>query len=136
MRIDDTALMRETVTINAVGVKESHNYEWVGESPYIYITGCALDGLGVPDNATSFLVGPYRLLRIERDPVMDAWLCVRADRFGALRVWLYRATRWIDLAYRRCIITLAVWGLADYSAQNIPTWCDIHALKRWAKVVK
>ncbi len=132
----NTAHIRETVAMNAVGVREVHNVEWVGNSLYIYISDELLrDIVGVGGKITPLQIGPYKLIAVTGDIDMarGAWLYVRADRFGALRAWLYRATRWIDLVYRRCIITLAVWGLADYSQYTVPTWRDIHALKRWEK---
>ncbi len=134
----DTALILTQVKFNALGQREQVTFQWVGESPYTYITGVALDDLGIKDEDKSFWIGPYRLVKLERYVDRDEWLCIRSDWQYAWRVPIYRSTRWLDWAYRRLIVVLAVFELADYHQYAIPSWRDIHALKRWArpKVVK
>lgn len=125
---DPYSVIEITMRVNALGLRESETFRIVGDSPYVLVG--RLDDAKTGDVVK---IGPFNLLVVERRWEIDGALCVRADRFGALRIWVYRATRWLDWAYRRCIITLAVWGLADYQQASIPSWRDIRALKRWAK---
>lgn len=123
---------------NALGQTEQITYKWIGDSPCIYVTGAALDDMGIEYCDGDFWIGPYHLLKVDRYTERDEWLCVRADKLGALRVFFYRATRWLDWFYRRCIVVLAVFGLADYHDATIPGWRDIHFVQwlRRRKVVK
>lgn len=61
-------------------------------------------------------------------------LYVRTDRAGWLN-WLFRASarktsRIARQAYERAILTLYVWGLADYEASKRPSWRDIKIRNR------
>lgn len=127
----DTAYLKVTQHINPLGKVEQLTYEWEGKSPYVRVPSRTVSGLGVGPYKIN--IGPYRLLVIEFEPWQDTFLCVCRDRLGQLRVALYRATRLLDLAYRRSIVTLAVWNLADYSPGYIPSWRDIKLVKRLIK---
>ena len=48
---------------------------------------------------------------------------------------LYKLTRWLDVIYRRAIITLYVWRLARYQQAAIPTWRDVNALRWLAEMI-
>lgn len=89
--------------------------------------------LGVSESDEYFIIPPFELLKVEYFAARREWLCVRVDKFGALRVFIYRATRWLDWFYRRSIIVLAVYGAADFHDGYIPSWRDIHILKRLVK---
>lgn len=121
---------------NMLGQLEQVTYEWCGRSPYTVITSIAMRDMGIIETENFFILGPYRLIKMEYRPQTMEWLCVRADRLGTLRVFVYRATRWLDWFYRRSIVVLAIYGAADYQQYQIPSWRDIHALKWMAKVVK
>ena len=130
----EVAYLKVTQRRNELGKIEQINYEWEGKSPYLLITRDFLDDFfRVGTDISRVQFGPYKLLRVENDYAKDTVLYVRADRFGALRVALYKATRLFDLMYRRMIITLAVWNLAEYKPYVIPSWRDIKLLKRFAK---
>lgn len=125
--------IRVTLRAGALGV-ESKTYEWIGDSPYAYIDrrDISIDN----EHAGVFTVGPFRLILIQYEYHRDAWLCVRSDRLGVLRVYLYRSTRLLDLFYRRSIMTMAVWGLADHHFSRVPSYKDIHVVQRISEIIK
>lgn len=133
--LQDVAWLKFTVTTNPLGVRDSLTVDWDGKSPYTYISNLRLDEF----NAVTRLirgrdeiqVGPYRLLKVADELATDMVLYVRKDKFGAIRVRLYKATHLLDLIYRRAIITLAVWKLAEYHPSMIPSWRDIKLLKKF-----
>ncbi len=129
-------MIEATMKKNALGMTEQVTFRWVGKSPYVYVRGSALDDLGISTSHASFFVGPYRLLKVERFPESDEWLCVRSGRLGSLRVLVYRATRWLDWFYRRSIVVLAIYGAAEHHAACIPSWRDVYVLKWLSKVAK
>jgi hypothetical protein len=129
----DTSMLHVTVRTNELGVREALNYEWRGKSPYIRLSGNLIEDDVAITQKRDLVFGPYRLKFVEYYRAEDIGLYVRADKLGALRVTLYRLTRLLDLIYRRCIITLAVWGLAKYSQVSIPSWRDIYIFKRFVK---
>lgn len=128
----DSAWIKSTVTANPLGRRESITYKLVGESPYVRFDRRFLQSGDIKKikGEEEIQIGPYRLLKMESGVYWDYVLYVRKDKFGAFRVWFYKSTRLLDLIYRRLIITLAVWRLADYSQGFIPSWRDIRILKR------
>lgn len=130
----ETAYIEASVKTNALGKREAITYTWKGESPYVRITWGLLSDIAPGVQAPERLqLGPYRLLFVEDEYHWGTAIYVQEDRFGALRVALYKSTRLLDLIYRRTIITLAVWRLADFNPAAIPSWKDIKALKRFIK---
>lgn len=129
----DTAKIVATVKTNSIGIRESITYEWIGKTPYTIITGCALSDMGFVDFPEKLIIGPYHLLKLGDKFDVDAAEYVRADKLGSIRVFFYRITRALDLIYRRLIITLAVWKLADYDPSRIPSWRNIRLLKRFSR---
>ena len=119
---------------NTLGMQEAKNYEWIGASPFLEVFPVLLGDLGYTNfNEPAIRLGPYKLLFVEYRPHKGVILYVRADRLGKIRVALYKATRLLDLIYRRLIITMAVWNLADYHISVIPTWTDIKIVQKWRK---
>lgn len=85
-----------------------------------------------------FQVGPFKLRMLETDPwPCDVIVAVR-DRglVTDLRCFWHRVSRLAQIACRRFIVTLAVWGLADRNLATIPTWRDVHLLQRIGKWTK
>lgn len=135
-QVVDTAYLITHVKTNNLGVRESTNYEWSGNSPYLYVDIRFIADLypnKLPmnswDDIKEIQIGPYKLLQVDTSSMWNL-LYVRKDKFGQLRVWLYKSTRMFDLIYRRMIITLAVWNLAEYSQACIPTWKDIKLFRK------
>ena len=125
----EAANLEVTVQTSPLGKREAVNYRWVGKSPYLRIDGRLLQDMGYTENAPRVQFGPYKLMFVEYEYFSGVSVYVRSDKLGALRVVLYKSTRLLDLAYRRLIITLAVWGLAEFSPAKIPSWQDIKFLK-------
>jgi len=128
----ETSKLTFAVKTNKLGQRESLTCEWEGKSPYIYIAiPVIMDELNVNWNEIpkEVQLGPYKLLEVSREPQYDSILYVRKDKFGKLRVALYKSTRWMDLIYRRLLLTLVVWNLANYSMNSIPSWRDIKFFK-------
>jgi hypothetical protein len=129
----------ETIRTNALGKQEELTYGWEGGR----IT--SLDEWQIGKYTRNLRpgaivnIGPYRLRVMDfsspgPSPPYREFIVVRDDfRWTIFLLWLYRTTRWLDRFYRRCIITLAVWGLADYSEAWLPSWRDIRVLKRFSR---
>ena len=123
---------------NALGMPERYDYEWDG-GPCVRVSYYLVD---MADNRQIeydkkqgvIRVGPYRLRIMEEYPWCDFFECVRED------YWLWWAvvgwhllSRIVDIAYRRLIITLAVWRLAEYDQGAIPHWKQIKIVIRVRK---
>lgn len=76
-------------------------------------------------------LGPYILHVIEDDVMRGEYVCIREDYpFWYVVVWWHNSTRWLDLVYRRLIVTLSIWGLAEYTPAA--SWHDIYLIQ-WLK---
>lgn len=94
----------------------------------------AIRKISQPDIGDIVEAGPYRLKVFEYDALffVDTYYLTRLDSpIANLRVTAYRLTRWLELIYRRLIITAAVWKLAGYHGAQIPSWRDLHIAKRF-----
>lgn len=114
---------------------ERRDYRWIGKSPVTKVDYWSMlpqfDGLDFRLVGKRVSIGPFQLRVLEFSVVEPCYTLVREDYplWWALYLW-HRLTPLLDLIYRRTIITLAVWKLAEYREYEIPTWRDIHAL-RW-----
>lgn len=77
-----------------------------------------------------FSLGPFRLLVIDYDLMRDQILVIQTGRMAWLRLYIHKAIRGMDLAYRRFVVSMCVWGLAKYNPARIPTWRDIYLLDK------
>jgi hypothetical protein len=118
-------------------------FEWDGpKDGIIRISGeflshfCGFMGSRPKDMINETLsFGPYKLKCYETDemPLHTDYLFFRTDSSMAyIKVFLYHSSRWFDLAYRRLIITAAVWRLAEYYPHQIPSWQDLYIV-HWVK---
>jgi hypothetical protein len=106
--------------------------EWQGP-PVTLINRFLLEEL--PDWAVSsdgemIQIGPYVLRNTGvYEPAPRAFYCYRVD--SGLEYWLWwRLCQSLDFVWRRILLTLAVWGLAQWPRQGeYPTWR--HVLRRW-----
>lgn len=123
-----TGMIQVSVFTNALGVRERMEYRWVGP-PCVEISSDAYAYRG-PDQPR-IQIGPYRLHLIEWHYERNSGLFVRTSYpfWWAFVAW-HRMNRGADLAYRRIILTLAVWGLAEYASGRIPSWRDIKIVRR------
>lgn len=79
-------------------------------------------------------IGPFNLKVFEFDGFRGVYRLVRTDSLlGNIKVIAYRLTRWLDLAYRRLIITAAVWKLAEYRPERYPSWEDLYIVQRFRR---
>lgn len=125
----ETSYIERTVHVNPIGKLEGFSYKWIGDSPYVYIDFYVMETEGLREK-NLISIGGHKLLFVEIDYMRGSYLFVRKDKLGAMRIFLHKASRFLDLAYRRFIITLAVWNLAKYHEGKIPSWRDIRIFKK------
>jgi hypothetical protein len=76
--------------------------------------------------------GPYKLRMVEDSPWENIATFVRQDwPFWWLLIAWHRVNRLAEIAYRRFIITLAVWGFAERRWEKMPVLDNIHLVKRF-----
>lgn len=79
-----------------------------------------------PKRGDTLWVGPYCVRVIDYSLMRDE---IIAYRERPILSWLFVASyavlTTLDLIYRRCIITLSVWGLADCRYGSLPSWRDV-----------
>jgi hypothetical protein len=119
----------------ATGKLERTEYQWVGRSRCVYISFELADQIGwiVPEKIIKF--GPYRLAILENDLMRGAYYCRHIDNiFSWLPVIWHRINRVLDIAYRRFIVTLAIWNLAEYNGAVIPHANQIYLVQKVRKL--
>jgi len=132
-----------TVHYAALGGVERRDYRWIGGDianfPISYlsdndpsVTWYALPPYKPGDRLR---IGPFKLRILERERGwrFDEFLVIRERGLVTdLRLFWHRFGKLLDVAYRRAVITLAVWRLAERNEGAIPTWRDVHAPRRVA----
>lgn len=117
---------------------EGYTYEWKGKSPLVMISYHLLDQADpkllkrLPNDMLQ--IGPYKLKKVETDfshgypdeiyvrVDYPLWrLVVIANKFGKV----------LRIVKARFILTLAVWGLADYNPAVYPSFRDIKVIRNW-----
>lgn len=131
--MSETGLIHIHREMGALGI-EQLRYQWTGNNR-AWISGDFLDHQNLPKMLGAMIeIGPYSVRIIDYGPSRRSFL---VERGNSITTWLHwqdiRLAQLLDLAYRRTIITAAVWGLATYREYEVPTWRDIHALRRFAK---
>ncbi len=130
--IEPNGKLIATRHVNTVrNILERIDYEWQG-GPVARVSGDLARELEYKPDSDVIRIGPYRLQVLERLYMYDAYLCVRKDwPFWWLIALRHRLDRRAEITYRRLIVTLAVWGLADwpYGGAMLPSWRDIYAVK-------
>ena len=130
MNIDKISNIEVTETYSVLGAPIHRDYKWVGETPYVRISLILLYFIqSLKDNLDIVQIGPYKLQLIEK-----SWryhIYVRMDYpFWRLAVAWHKASRLLYIAYGKFIVTLAVWGLAEYNQAVEPTWRDIYLIQK------
>lgn len=119
---------------NALGMTERIEHKWVGKSPVMIISW---RDMALTPHSTYLdkkgnkicVIGPYRL-RIIGSASDGNYEAVRMDYpFWWIYPFLHHVNKLSDLFYRRVIITCAVWGLAEYSGNRIPSYEDLYIYK-------
>lgn len=113
------------------GQLERVEYKWVGTSPYVHVSKELLESTKWDVPEKRLRIGGYKLVVIEREFWRDCYLCVRVNNwFSWLLVYWQPTKRILETVYRRSIITLAVWGLARWDRNAIPSASDIYLVQR------
>lgn len=128
---NENAQLMITNFFNPIGLLERQEFEWRGKSRSVEVSNSILWDLNISQSEKEIQIGPYRLVLLRRSGFSDTCLYIRKDYpLWWLLVFWHKAIPVLDLIYRRFIITLAVWNLADYNRAVIPTWRDIRLFKR------
>jgi len=128
---NEMAQLLITNSYNPLGLIERRDFEWRGKSRSVEVTNNVLWDLDISRFEKEIQIGPYRLVLLGRKDYSDTCLYIRKDYpLWWLLVFWHKAIPVLDLIYRRFIITLAVWNLADYNRAVVPNWRDIRLFKR------
>lgn len=123
---------------NNLGRLERLEYEWCGNpitSVSLRVIYCG-DALCL-DGYKFIQIGPYKLKCIEEYTGQFELRYIRYDYpLWFLYIFWHKFNRVLDLFYRRCIITLAVWNLADFNAGAIPSIKDIYLFQWFQQIMK
>jgi hypothetical protein len=133
------------VHYNELGNREHIDYTWKGGDVAAislqliegaYGTQVVKDFDGLPEIGDRLRIGAFDLRVVEFEP-WNMWILAARDRGLAtsLRVFWHKFGKVADIAYRRLIITLAVWGLARRDGATVPHWRDVYALDKIAKAL-
>ena len=104
-------------------------YAWEGGPTIAISRGLMQEAEWIQRKGNLLHIGPYRLRIVQEPDGRDPWgryMCVREGPHAwvlAAYVRLYNLSTDI---WRRSIVTLAVWGLADYREATIPCLENIH----------
>lgn len=123
------------------GKPENISYTWEGgdrvEISYDLLDELYPHSLALKTGDSIRLFEPYRLRVIENRFPFGTVECIRERGIVTDAIILvYRATRVFRLIYHRLIITMAVWGLARFQREAIPSWSDIHLLRKLEETIK
>ncbi len=113
---------------NELGATEQLVYEWQGGT-VVHISRDLVDEVTERpprEPGEQLQVGPFLLRLVEWDYARALGVFVRDTPRGWALLVGSRAAQLLDLCYRRCILTLVVWGLADYHPNTVPSWRDVH----------
>lgn len=126
--------------LDIFGNPERYDYRWEGDDRTLISRRLLYDadpqevkyGTFPSETGDKFSVGPFDLRVLEScNWRYDVIIALRERGIITdLRLLWHRASKFLDLAYRHFIITLAIWRLADYDSAVIPTWQDIYLVKR------
>jgi hypothetical protein len=80
-----------------------------------------------------FTIGQYRLRVVDVRHDLRLFVCMPDNLRGVLHQIAYQFLHIFDDVYRRTILTLYVWGLADFDEfrYSPPSWRDIKVIKRF-----
>ena len=118
------------------GGVERLTYEFE-DGPYIAISGCLYPEIGTcpPKIGDKVELGPYKFRVLESNLYTDTVFAIQEKwPLWWVAVAWHRSNKLLDIFYRRMIVTLAVWRLADYSEATVPYIGDIHIVQRIRKL--
>lgn len=128
---------------NFRGQVEQLRFEWQGGDTVAFtrdlllsdtLINSTIKGEGDLAAGSIFYFGPFKLRVIEDRAYRGAIVAVRYDHIlGRLKYTLHRMLPVLDLAYRRFILMLGIWNLAGVPMGQLPSWQDIHLIKRFKR---
>lgn len=118
---------------NALGRIEQETCYIVGSSRFVQVNRKDLFSCSKLDD-NHIKIGPYKLRFVEYDWYGDLYH-LEENFFDVVRIKWYFISRTLDLAYRRFIITLAVWNLAEYDFGRIPSLDDVYLVRKIKKLL-
>ena len=79
-----------------------------------------------------FEIGPFRFRFLERGKYQFHQILALRERgiVTDIRYFWHRFGRLADVVYRRSVLTLTVWRLAEYQEGQIPSWEDMYILQK------
>ncbi|HET8627399.1 MAG TPA: hypothetical protein VFL91_08265 [Thermomicrobiales bacterium] len=127
------SMIQVSRSYGALGIEQIHAH-WVGDPPIAYVDftlvrylfGRFEDGLV----GRRFSIGELRLRVVGIDWGAFRLVVMRDGWRARLRAASEPVRRRAERAYRRLIVTAAVWGLADHEPHVIPTWRDLRLPRR------
>lgn len=135
--MEDYSYIEIFQTTNSLGAIERMEYKWKGKSPIclVGIREMYYSGNKFDKESKTLQIGPYKLKQIESDYGMGGrWIGVDYPFWWLVVLW-YKANRILEIIYRRTIITLAVWNLAEHCPGQIPTYKDIYLVQKITKTL-
>jgi len=121
------------------GGVERETYEIEG-GPYVAVSNQFSFYHGYPNGYPTkpggkFKVGPYKFRTVSYDFWADSIVAIQEKwPLWWIAVAWHRSSKLLDIFYRRIIVTLAVWRLADYHEATVPYIGDIHIVQRIRKL--
>jgi len=84
-------------------------------------------------DGTGYRQGDHITIEGEGLHVLDAgWRHVMVTRHRHIGSFFYRIGQSLRYTERYLVVLLSVWGLAEWEPVAIPTWRDVHLLRRLA----
>jgi hypothetical protein len=114
----------------------TRHFIWEGDNPYVRISDDVFvyGEIAEPQVGQVIRIGAYRVRVLQIELGWRTVLGVRENWLGVPRLYGHKLAQFIDGVYRRIILTMFVWGLAERGYQGyIPTWRDIKLVKWFAK---
>lgn len=118
---------------------KTRRFVWEGDNPYveIYDDVFVYGEIAYPEIGQVLRIGAYRVRILEKRWEYRIYVAVRENWLGIPRLYGHKLGQRADDLYRRIILTMFVWGLADRDYQGYtPTWRDIKLVKwlsKWGK---
>ncbi len=109
--------------------KDYYTYEHTGGTK-IPVAGFLLCRLRL-DGQKTIRLGQYKLRLLDHNPIGDYyWYQLIKSPFSYILIFVFRIGIFLDMIYRRIILSLWIWGLADRDEWVSPSWRNIKLVKK------
>lgn len=121
---------------NSLGFVESRDFTFEGRVFLVDFRLCLDEKIKIENKR--FTLGGQRLVITSEDFISGNFTAVKEeDWLARLYFWGYHASEIFRLIYRRIILTLVIWRLAEYHPGEIPGWwCVVERWKKKGGVIK